>query len=80
MGKGCIFRQNTTTGTKATNKPLDAPTIKDNVDFGANVVCIGNITIGANSVIGAGSVIVKDVPEYAIVVCNPSRIIGYTNQ
>ena len=79
VGYGCIFRQNTTIGTKATTKPLDAPIINEHVDFGANVVCIGNITIGAHAVIGAGTVVVKDVPDYAIVVGNPARIIGYNN-
>lgn len=80
VGKGCIFRQCTTIGTKATDKPLGAPIIKDHVDFGANIICIGNITIGSHAVIGAGSVVVKDVPDYAIVVGNPARIVGYTNQ
>lgn len=80
VGEGCVFRQNTTIGTKATNKPLDAPIIKDGVDFGANVICIGDITIGSHAVIGAGSVVVKDVPDYAIVVGNPAKVIGYTNQ
>ena len=80
VGKGCVIRQCTTIGTKSTYKPLDAPTIMDYVDFGANVVCIGNIKIGSHAVIGAGSVVVKDVPDYAIVVGNPARIVGYTNQ
>lgn len=80
VGKGCVLRQCSTIGTKSTFRPLDAPTIKDYVDFGANVICIGNITIGSHAIIGAGSVVVKDVPDYAIVVGNPARIVGYTNQ
>ncbi len=77
VGYGCIFRQNTTIGTKSTDKPLEAPVIREHVDFGANVVCIGGITIGKHAVIGAGAVVVKDVPDYAIVAGNPARIIGY---
>lgn len=47
------------------------------MDFGANVTCIGNIHIGDNAIIAAGSVVVKDVPENAIVAGNPARIIKY---
>lgn len=80
MGVGCTFRQLTTIGVKSEKRHEEKPIIGDYVDFGVNVICIGNITIGSHAVIGAGSVVVKDVPDYAIVVGNPARIVGYTNQ
>ena len=39
------------------------------------VIVIGGVTIGDNAIIGAGTVVVKDVPENAVVVGNPGRII-----
>lgn len=51
------------------------PTLGDNVRLGANVIIIGNIHIGNNVTIGAGSVVVKDVPDNCIVGGNPARVI-----
>lgn len=45
--------------------------------IGDRVLIIGDVTIGNGAVIGAGSVITKDIPPYAIVVGNPARIIKY---
>jgi len=47
------------------------------VSIGANATILPGITIKRNALIGAGSVITKDVPENAIVVGNPGKIIGY---
>ena len=50
--------------------------IHDNVFIGGNCRIIGGVSIGPNAVIGAGSVITKDVPEGTVVAGNPARIIG----
>lgn len=52
-------------------------TIKDFVWFGDRVLICGNVTIGEGAIIAAGSVVVKDVPDYAIVGGNPATIIRY---
>ena len=77
IGNGCMFRQLTTIGVKTKDRHSERPWIGSNVDFGANVTCIGNISIGDNAIIGAGAVIVKDVPANAIVGGNPAKIIKY---
>ncbi len=51
------------------------PTVEDNVTIGAGAKVLGNITIGANSNIGAGSVVIDNVPEYSTVVGIPGRIV-----
>lgn len=51
--------------------------IHDDVWIGANSVILPGVTINKGAVVGAGSVVTKDVPEYAIVCGNPARIIKY---
>lgn len=80
IGYGCTFRQLITIGVKSKNRHDEKPVIGRNVDFGVNVTCIGNIQIGDNAIIAAGSVVVKDVPENAIVAGNPAKVIKYRNK
>ena len=51
------------------------PIIGNNVSVGCNACIIGNIKIGDNVIIAAGSVVVKDVPDNCIVAGNPAKII-----
>ncbi len=51
--------------------------IKEGASLGANSTILCGITIGKYSMIGAGSVVTKDVPDYAIVKGNPAKITGF---
>lgn len=65
------------------NKGLEyAKPIKvgDNVWIGGNVVVLPGVTIGNNCVIGAGSVVVKDIPDNNIAVGNPCKVIKQINK
>lgn len=53
--------------------------VKDFVWCGSNVTIIPGITIGEGVIIGAGSVVTKDIPNYAIIGGNPAVIIKYRN-
>lgn len=53
--------------------------IEKKASIGANATILPGIIIGQNSMIGAGSVVIKSVPPNAIVVGNPAKIIGYTD-
>lgn len=50
-------------------------TIGDNVWIGGNVVLLPGVTVGSNSVIGAGSVVSRDIPEWAVAVGSPCRVV-----
>jgi acetyltransferase-like isoleucine patch superfamily enzyme len=50
--------------------------IRDNCFIGMDAIIMGNVTIGPNAIVGAGSVVTKDVPENTIVAGNPARPIS----
>ena len=49
--------------------------ISEDVWLGANVTVVGNVSIGRGVVVGAGSVVTKDVPEFQIVAGVPAKLI-----
>lgn len=79
IGKNVSLRQNTTIGAKGFSGSDKSPVIMDNVTIGPNVCIIGDITVGKGAIIGAGAVVVKDVPDNAVVAGNPAKVISMTN-
>ena len=53
-------------------KPI---TVKNNVWIGGGAIILPGVTVGENSVIGAGSVVTRDVPANVVVVGNPARVV-----
>ena len=54
-------------------------TVGNNVWFGGNVVVLPGVTIGDNSIIGAGSVVTKDIPSNVVAVGNPCKPVREIN-
>ena len=74
LGRNVSLLQGVTLGGTSTRREKRHPTLCDNVTVGAGAKIIGAITIGENSRVGAGSVVVRDVPPNAVVVGVPGRV------
>ena len=77
IGAGVIVRANTTIGNviAADGTVTASPVIGDRVELGANVVVVGPVRIGDGARVGAGAVVIRDVPAGAVAVGNPARIL-----
>ena len=54
--------------------------LEKGASIGANATILGGITIGTYSTVGAGAVVTKNVPPYALVIGNPAKIVGWLNE
>lgn len=54
--------------------------IGNDVWIGANVIILPGVKIGNHTILGAGSVVTKDVPDFAIVGGNPAKVIKFRNE
>ena len=54
--------------------------IRKGASIGANSVILPGVTIGEEALVGAGSVVTKDVPSRVVVAGNPARIVGYRDK
>lgn len=54
--------------------------VKEGASLGANCTIVCGVTIGRYAFIGAGAVVTKDVPDFALVVGNPAKIVGWVSE
>lgn len=54
--------------------------IKEGASIGANATIVCGHTLGKHCMIGAGSVVTKDVPDYALVIGNPGKVVGWVSE
>jgi UDP-2-acetamido-3-amino-2,3-dideoxy-glucuronate N-acetyltransferase len=54
--------------------------VKQGASIGANATLLPGVVVGARAMVGAGAVVTKDVPENAVVVGNPAKIIKWLNK
>tara|TARA_Y100000589_G_scaffold317346_1_gene343319 strand:- start:103 stop:843 length:741 start_codon:yes stop_codon:yes gene_type:complete len=75
IGDNCLLYQGVTLGGTGKNHGKRHPTLKKNVVIGAGAKILGSITVGANTRIGAGSVVVRSVASNSTVVGVPGRVV-----
>ena len=79
LGPNCVFTNdpNPRAYIKKTGDSLVSTRIRTRVTIGANATIVCGITIGQYAFIGAGTVVLRDVPDFAMMVGNPARQIGW---
>jgi len=78
IGNNCVIGSCVTFGGRS--GIFDVPKVGDNVYIGTGSKLLGNITIGNNVIIGANAVVLSDVPDDAVVVGIPAKIIKYNTK
>lgn len=77
IGKNCNISHGVTIGRTNRGPRQGTPVIGDNVYLGPGAKIIGNVRIGNSVAIGANCVVTKDIPDNAVVVGVPGRVISY---
>lgn len=76
IGPNAAFTNDKFPRSKNSDYIQERTVLKKNCSIGANATILPGITIGESSMVGAGSVVTKDVPDFALVYGNPARVMG----
>lgn len=79
IGPNATFTNDPMPRSKDYSATLERIIVKKGASIGANATLLPGITIGSRAMVGAGAVVTKSVPDGAVVVGNPARIIRYVN-
>lgn len=81
-GPSCVFTNDLTPRAKYVKGPqaYKKTLIKEGASIGANATIVCGLTIGRYALVAAGSVVTRDVPDYALVAGVPARVIGSVDE
>jgi UDP-2-acetamido-3-amino-2,3-dideoxy-glucuronate N-acetyltransferase len=79
VGPNAVFTNdlNPRAEVKKTAEQFVPTQVQEGATIGANATIVCGVTLGRYAFVGAGTVVIRDVPPYAVVVGNPARQIGY---
>jgi UDP-2-acetamido-3-amino-2,3-dideoxy-glucuronate N-acetyltransferase len=81
LGPSCVFTNVINPRSAVNRKNEYAKTVvKQGASIGANATIVCGHDIGKFAFIGAGAVVTKDVPDYALVIGNPARLVGWMSE
>lgn len=79
IGPNVAFSNDKFPRSKVYDKPVAETRVARGASLGANSTILPGLSIGRHAMVGAGSVVTRNVPPYAIVTGNPARITGYVD-
>lgn len=77
IGADCTIGHSVTIGIGGRGDRRGTPVLGDGVWVGPHSITFGPLAIGDDAAIGAGAVVVADVPDHAVVVGNPARVVSH---
>ena len=81
LGPSCVLTNITNPRSQVSRKTLYEKTlIRRGSTIGANATIVCGVTLGRYSFIGAGAVVTKNVPDYALVLGNPGKLFGFMSR
>ena len=80
IGRNCRIQQQVIIGHIGGDKGGGIPTIGDNVYIGVGAKILGEVKIGNNVIIGANAVVINDLPDNAVAVGVPAKIVKYRKE
>ena len=76
VGRNCTLFHGVTLGSQRFGRRAGAPSLGNDVIVFPNATIIGSVAIGDGAIIGAGSVVISDVPANSIYAGNPAHLVG----
>jgi UDP-2-acetamido-3-amino-2,3-dideoxy-glucuronate N-acetyltransferase len=80
VGPNVTFTNDKYPKSKSYPEQFQKTVIKKFASIGAGAIILGGIEIDTNALVGAGALVTKNVPPFAIVIGNPAKVVGYINK